>query len=313
MPKILVYGWYYKNNIGDDLFIDAFKHLFSSYEFLFTDSITSESLSGISAVFFGGGSFLDSEPDITKDALQLLLKMKICYIGVGTETDVCKTHQFLMSRAKLIATRSNLDTALKFNKNSILIPDIVMCLPTSKNTIRSESILVVPNFCVVPQWNDPYWKHVSWLHFKSEFSQTLDFLVEKNYDIHFFGMCENKFIKDTWAATEIINSMINKGDYIKYLHEGESTVEFFSKYKMIISQRYHGGVIAELTKTPYITIHHHDKLKYAYPGNGKLISFYSLEKQKLIDMINENTSNILPIENNIFDGLKLAISNIVNE
>src|SRR5271169_6096331 len=105
--KVLVYGWYHQGNIGDDLFIDSYLHLFPDIDFVFSDSITTDKLRDVDAVFFGGGSFLFDRPTISNEALQNLSSKKIFYLGVGVEADIHDTHQKLMSQALLIATRSS--------------------------------------------------------------------------------------------------------------------------------------------------------------------------------------------------------------
>ena len=84
--KVLVYGWYHQGNIGDDLFMEAYHHLFPSLQLVFTETITSDKLQDVDAVFLGGGSFLLDAPRATDEALQLLKKKKIFYLGVGVES-----------------------------------------------------------------------------------------------------------------------------------------------------------------------------------------------------------------------------------
>ena len=68
-PKILVYGWYHKNNIGDDLFVEAFNHLFPNFDFTFTDVLHSHLIKEADAIFFGGGSFLYDPPYVSERGL----------------------------------------------------------------------------------------------------------------------------------------------------------------------------------------------------------------------------------------------------
>ena len=68
MKKILVYGFYFKGNLGDDLFVDAFKALFPAFNFTFVDQISISDLQDVDAVFIGGGSFLGDPINIADDA-----------------------------------------------------------------------------------------------------------------------------------------------------------------------------------------------------------------------------------------------------
>jgi polysaccharide pyruvyl transferase WcaK-like protein len=307
--QILVYGWYGHGNLGDDLFIDCFKHLFPSFNFIFTDHISNEHLQNIDAVFFGGGSFLTDRPKITADALEILKGMKIFYIGVGTETKFNDIHQELIGLAKLIATRSsiNLDYVKSINPNTIVIPDLVYSLPQRQpvNKIKN-SILIMPNILLVPKWNDPHWKHVSWDYFKTEFSQLLDEYSKQGFKINFLPMCADDHLNDNHAAIEIINRMsegkasllLNKENNI------DSVLDIISRYEISISQRYHGVVLSKLAGTNCLAIHHHDKLKNISEYS---LSYYGLSKNSIMDIINKckgsNINQFVSIDRNIYDGL----------
>jgi hypothetical protein len=313
MKKILVYGWYNHLNIGDELFVGAFRKLFPDFQFAFRDTITPSSLEDIDAVFFGGGSFLLARPNISEAALQILKTKKIFYLGVGVEADIHPTHLELISIAKLVATRSQdqLEKLKYFNPNSIWIPDLVYASQSEVEISPkiSRSVLVMPNISVVPHSSDPYWAHASWAHFKSEFSQFLDYLVQEGHHIDFLSMCRGPTTNDDWAAGELIAHMVKRGKYL--LQEQpvgiERVTSLISKYNIVITQRFHGIVLSEMTRTPYIAVHHHDKLKYCQPAEGTSLSYYNSSKHSFIDAFNStikmNFSKSLPIESNIFENL----------
>lgn len=319
--NILVFGFYGKGNIGDELFIEAFKNIFAECDFVFTDILTKKLLENASAVFFGGGSFLYADYLIDKDAEALLLTKPIFYIGVGSETEICSKHQELIKRAKLVATRSmeQIEKLKQLNPNTFYCPDVVYSLQNQvqKNKSEPKSVLILNNFEVTSQWNSPAWKSTSWEYFKSEFAQFIDYLVQANYKINFFSMCMNSKINDDWAAQEIINKCECRNNYIldsECKSVGEVT-DLFSQYEVVITQRYHGIVLAEMARVPYLAIHHHDKLKNAHPLEGKSIPYYELSKQKLINSFNEtismNFARVLPIESNIFIKLKEQVLDII--
>lgn len=322
-PTILVYGWYNRGNVGDDLFVSAFKKLFPDYDLIFTDHINLNLLQGVSAVFFGGGSFLYAEPDISDDAREQLAHTAICYIGVGTETQIHPRHQELMRQAKLIATRSpeRLEFIKQINSETMYVPDIVYALQDEVGGISklSKSILIMPSFEVVPRWDGPNWMSASWEYFKSEFAQTLDALYESGFNLHFFSMCANKKIDDNWAATEIINKMHHRSN--EYLVRAKpkgigSVTKLISQFELIVTQRYHGIVLSEMTRVPYLAIHHHDKIKNSYPHEGRSLSYYGATKANLLQEINAarymNFTNVLPIDSDIFEVLKEKVSGIIN-
>jgi polysaccharide pyruvyl transferase WcaK-like protein len=310
---ILVYGWYHQGNLGDDLFISAFKHLFPNYNLVFTSIITNQDLQNIDVVFIGGGSFLAEAINIVDSSvLEELKKKKIFYISVGTETNLHPHHQELMSVAKLIATRTaiNIENIKKINSNVLIIPDLVYSLPAtiSANKIK-KSVLVIPNILVTPSWHDTYWKHAAWLYFKSEFSQFLDDLVNSNYTINFLPMCINDQWNDSHAAIEIINSMTHRSnDYLldKKI-DIKSVTKLISEYDLVITQRYHGAVLAEMANVPCITLCHHDKLKNS---SGLQLSYFGFSKNKISEQFYfalKYSNTNLPIDRDIFDSLTQTV------
>lgn len=323
MKKVLVYGWYHQLNIGDELFVSVFKKLFPDYTFSFHEFVTIRELEGVDVVFFGGGSFLLDRPNITEEALEALKTKKIFYLGVGVEADIHPTHMELMKHALLIATRTieQIDRVKCLNPNVEWIPDLAYALQSEVklSEVRDHhSVLVMPNVSVVPQTFDPHWKHAAWMHFKSEFSQFLDWLVDNGYQPFFLSMCRGTEVDDHWAANEIIAHMARRNRY--YLIDRqpvgiERTTEVISKFGFVLTQRFHGIVLSEMTRTPYISIYHHDKLKVTYPGEGKFVSYYNTSKQSLIsafeDTIKMKFSPSLPIESNIFEALGQKIMGLV--
>lgn len=320
ITKVLIYGWYNKGNIGDELFKDAFKQLLPNCELSFVDKLNANDVINSDVIIFGGGSFLYDPPNIECD-LSILKSKKILYIGVGIENDINAIHLELMKNALLIATRSHdqFNRVYAINNNTLLIPDIVYALQNSVNKKSyniMSNVLILPNISVVPKWNSPNWQHVSWNYFKSEFSQFLDYLIDSNCKVSFLSMCENDKESDSAAAIELISSMSKRNKYSIYRPESFDDMQsILSDYDVIITQRYHGIVLAEMNRIKYIAIHHHDKIKNANPGEGKFIPYYGLNKNYLIEQFNlaKNMKYVksMPIESNIFERLKDTISSLI--
>jgi len=304
MKKILVYGWYAHGNIGDNLFIEAFQHLFPDIKFVFTDHIDLVSLDNIDVVFFGGGSFLLEKPIISDTAFQELKSKKIFYIGVGVEGEIHPDHKDLMFNALMIATRSpnQIDNLKLINKNVIYIPDLIYSLQSqvklSPKLNYGRSVLIMPNISVVPRRSDPHWKHASWAYFKSEFAQFLDYLIDDEYHINLFPMCKGISLDDDWASAELVSHMNNRNCY--YIHPAcnrpqniKEITSLVSRYDVVITQRFHGIVLAQITNVPCLSISHHDKIKSEHS-----ISYYGLSKDKLIrEFHNTIKSKVALVEN----------------
>lgn len=315
-PKVLVFGWYNHGNLGDNFFADIFKTLFPNFEFSFVDYIDEKILKDQDAIFLGGGSFLDQTSTINAALLPLLKSKPIFYLGVGSETNISPIHIELLKVAKLIAIRSSekLEFIKTLNSNVILIPDLIYyqsLITTITPAPKPKSVLILPNVAVLPQGYEPHWKHMAWEYFKFEFAQFLDSLIESEHQIKFFPMCKENKLSDDWAATEIFSKMRRRKNSFLFEKRTETitdTLDLFAQYETIITQRYHGVVLAEIAKVPYITISHHDKLKNVDKNS---ISFYGFNKQimeeKFKSVKRKEPFALLPIKTDIFIDIKKKI------
>lgn len=323
--KVLVYCFYNKYNIGDNLFIEAYKKLFPQYNFTFTGKLTEELFNNNDVLFLGGGSFLDGEPNIPRDLLEKLPSKPIVYLGVGAETSIHPWHKYLLKKAKLVYIRSikSIDKILELNPNTFWCPDLVYAISDNfeLSNKKSKSILYLPNSHVISKWNDAAWKHSAWEYFKSECSQAFEMLLDKGYNIDVFPMCNNKHHNDTFTAIEIINKMIsNKLKMLPFEEVDFNKIcKIISSYELVISQRYHGLVIADITQTPCINLHHHDKLKEFSGTFTKNIDFYKCAKTSILDAVDDilfvnslqiSNSNVA-INLDAFENLKRKVDNVI--
>jgi hypothetical protein len=174
----------------------------------------------------------------------------------------------------------------------------------------NRSVLVIPNITVVPQGIESHWKHTAWAYFKSEFTQFLDWLVDNDYQPKLFSMCHSIEEDDEWVSGELIGHMERRNRDL-FLHQRPVNIQeitkLFSQHEVVITQRFHGIVLSEMTRVPYVAIHHHDKLKLSQPGEGKFISYYNSSKHMFIEAFNQarmmNYSDVLPIKPDIFKAL----------
>lgn len=310
--KVLVYGWYNHSNVGDQLFQPALEGLFPELDLTFTNHISS--LHGYDAVFIGGGSLLDGKPTFTGEALRQLEAAKIFYLGVGTETDIHPIHQNLMGKAQLIATRTLPTKKLaELNPNIIYIPDLVYSLYQERVADPNpKSVLILPNFLVTPQNQDPNWKFAAWNYFKSEFSQFLDHLVAEKYQVSFAPLCTDYKINDAWAGIELTNQMARRNNYNISLEDNlPAIIAKIQEYSVVVSQRYHGNILAQMARRPHITLCHHDKMKTDYFQEGQYLPYYGLTKRMLIDAVVQaeqtKLASPLPLDRGLFDNLRFQV------
>lgn len=301
MKKILCYGHYNHQNIGDELFKVAFKKLFPEYDFTFTDHLTLELLKNKDALFFGGGSFLNQhiEGFDSFEFMPILDKMKIFYIGVGLETEIHLDHWMLLTKAKLIASRSEdgIDqirlNVYKKQFNIDYVPDLVYyqseaeikSLKFAEKFRYKNSVLILPNISVLPTYDSPSWITSAWENYKNQFAQFCDWLIDNDYKINFYAMCQNATQHDNFAATQIISMMKNR-DYNLFGYDDKNwdeldILDYFNKFGSVITQRYHGIVLSEIVNTKILPIYHHDKLKI----EGAL-PYYEISKHRLIEVFN---------------------------
>lgn len=319
--KVLVVCFYQKGNLGDNFFVEAYRQLFPEYDLTFTDRITSDMVSEYEVFFFGGGSFLDGQPPIDRDLLEKLGNKKLFYLGVGAETQFHTWHKFLLQKARLIAVRNqkSVDRVSVLNSRVILVPDLVYSLvdEVRLEERKEKSILFIPNAHTVSKWDSATWKHSAWEFFKSEMAQALDGLVEAGWGIDILPMCGNNYHQDSFAGGEIIGKMHSSVVRVFPFEDSyfQQFAAFVSRYSIVISQRYHGLVVADMTGTPSVNIHHHDKLRHFLSKKNIPIDFYGCSKGSITDAIHSaeklsnseraiNTNAFIELRSTVKEGMK---------
>jgi hypothetical protein len=131
-------------------------------------------------------------------------------------------------------------------------------------------------------------------------------------------MCHSDALDDTWAAVEMIAHMENRDSrYLDYQPclSIEDITGMISQHEIVVTQRFHGIVLSEMIRIPYISIYHHDKLKLAQPGEGCFLSYYNSSKQSYIDAFvrtsKMNFVSSLPIESTIFETFAKEVASLI--
>lgn len=318
MATALVYGWYGRGNAGDELMKHALVGMLRprGFELSFVDKIGVPQLLNydepegyVDAVIFGGGSILYGEPAVTPEAMELLLagKVPVFYVGVGVETEVHPKHQALMDVARIVAARER------------DIPDLAFSLQWSGHVISHppRGLLVIPNIEVVPTWQDAHWKHLAWERYKDEFAQALDHLIDAGLDVSFLLMCSNPHMEDAWAASELMARLKRRGKQKRvFMATGGDVIVLLQRHEAIVTQRYHGIILAEAAGVPYVSIDHHDKLKNATPNRGIHLPYHGVRKDELIGSIEKSLATTLSphqVPRQVYDDLADKIAGIVGK
>lgn len=317
MATALVYGWYGRGNAGDELMKHAIAGMLRprGFELSFVDKIGVPQLLNydkpegyVDAVIFGGGSILYGEPIVTPEAMTLLLegKVPVFYVGVGVETAIHPKHQALMNVARIVAARER------------DIPDLAFSLPVPDHVISHppRGLLVIPNIEVVPTWSDPHWKHLAWERYKDEFAQALDHLIDGGLDVSFLLMCSNPHMEDAWAASELLARLKRRGNQKCVFTAGAGVITLMQRHEAIVTQRYHGIILAEAAGVPYVSIDHHDKLKNATPNRGIHLPYHGVRKDELIGSIEKSLATTLSphqVPRQVYDDLADKIAGIVGK
>lgn len=313
MANVLVYGWYGHANVGDELMADGLRALLPGHALRFVSRLTKADLGKSDLLVIGGGSFLyapiNAEPGVWFDVLP---RVKVVYAGVGIEGSVHADHLALMNRAEAVFARSN-GAGLP---NIRIAPDLVFALGRGRQrgVANPKSLLVLPNCETLPSRSSPAYVRPAWEYFKSEFCQTVDELVADGWSVTFAPFCDDPRRRDSWAAAELIGHC-DKRHALKQLDASwikdgsfEAIAQEYDKHSVVLTQRFHGAVIAQATSTPCVVVHHHDKLGKLDLASFSLVPFYGARKDLLHIAIR---SAVVPRKIDdaaVFDELRSAIT-----
>jgi polysaccharide pyruvyl transferase WcaK-like protein len=283
----LVYGWYGHGNVGDELMRVGMTRLLqrAGYTATFTDKLLKEDIAKSDIVIIGGGCVLYNTPkvDVGAEALLFSGDVPVAFISVGFETQICDFFERLLKQAMCVLTRSPqcLDKIRALNPMTEVVPDIAYSvMPPCKPPVEKQGVLFIPNAEVMPRWNAPHWKHLAWDVFRSECAQFLEEISLRKINVTFMGMCCNNDMDDAWAAAGIVSMMQTRSPLMANCVTYNSLN--VSDYGTIITQRYHGIVVAEAACVPYLSIDHHNKLTHAWPSHGRHLSYYGSNKQDML-------------------------------
>ena len=284
-----MYGWYGHSNVGDELMAEALRRILVGHELKFVSYIKNSDLADVDLVIVGGGSFLSFPLKMDGAAFASIGKKPIVYVGVGAETEVHSEQTWHIQRASAVFVRSTpSESFTSVRIDAILMPDLSLALQTTSFVKRpNRQILFIPNAQVLPTRTSPNWERASWDYFKSEAAQALDELIVAGWKVTMAPFCDDANRRDSWACAELIAhcSERHKIHCLDASWYGDAAFEkvrpAFDAASVIVTQRYHGAVIAQSTGAPCVVVHHHDKLARIDSTVAKLVPYYGVQKNAL--------------------------------
>lgn len=325
---ILVYGWYGHRNLGDELMRHALQSILGSeHQLIFVDVLREDQITKSDLLIIGGGSFLNLPLNVNTSRTKELLhhhEQRIVYVGVGAETDVHPDHIPLLARASYVNVRSEPSRNFSYVRGEFYRSgDLTDTLPNvqTPQSKQKKTLLYVPNSELLPDVDSKNWVRASWDYYRSEITQALDELVALGWHVTFVPICDDPRRRDEWAASEIQSFCRRRSDMESIRAEKILTMEyarlldFFGEHELIVSQRYHGVLLANKSGCTSISIHHHDKLKNA-TGASSYLNYYGFNKHVLLNAVEnakQETERTNYVDVSLISSIKKAIKEALND
>ncbi len=286
--KILLFGWYGYNAIGDDIIAETIKNLFFEeadkrnikLEFSST-SVTKDIIQRIfhsycvkyDLIVIGGGSIIGFDTMNIYMALFGFDKLNLGKVSKNRKTPVVifgpgfrreneilpdkdRVHmKKIFDRSLLKGVRGPITQELLISNGIIDKIDIVgdpalNFQPIQNNSLNNEfSVGVNIRFM---KGKEPQYLTNEKIY--SIFANLADFFVEEGAQLYFFSFTENEYDSDTEAAKRVISLMENKEnpEFIKFSNNPRELCSLISNFDFILSQRLHPCIIGWAQKVPSI-------------------------------------------------------------
>ena len=261
MKNIHVYGWYNKNNCGDEAYKLAFSKVFPKYKFTFTD--LDAKLTSDTCIIGGGDIFNDSY-------VNRALKAKNRYIistGVNSLSPIDKIPYF----DKVIVRDKDAYDQIKHYKNAAYMPDIAVSLEPNKargeelikslsnrTELYEKKIGIIINAYLLPNTNSLNRDFLTFNHVASHLVNTIDTTPAS---FVFIPMSTGMPFDDRISNGVIAHQckFWKKNLYITEQLGVQDTLDIISACDVVVSSRLHSTIFSMLSEVPFLDITHHDK------------------------------------------------------
>ena len=283
MENVLIIGYFFRKNFGDDLFVDIYRTLFTRPELATysVDFVSIDDLIGhkthytkhVDVILVAGGDVLNTY--FLNSLIQFINKIKfqgpIYGLSVGMPwtnviyEDQCKIFSYLAIRSKsehTMLTRAYTANSITYLPDiSIFTPSLTSSVPTRPNSEGSSSKKRVGIFLN----RDVYKNNLNYNKVITGLSSFLDTLTE--YELHFIPFCTdpiNPNKQDALINRDVAQQMKTQTHVV--LHKTEKSIQemwdLYNTLDFAICMRYHAHMLAALVKIPIMSIQTTTKTKY---------------------------------------------------
>lgn len=274
---LLVYGWYHKQNAGDDLFAVSFQKLFPNLNIKFTDDPKDITKLQYKYLILGGGNII--HPCLQNHLQQTKTPYEFWSVSVLTPEQAT-----IAQNARRCIVRDNesaiLMTKAQYKGELIFAPDIVFTNHNDiKLTPKKDIVALFPNANIAPTYKDTIPKWQEYQRFVCETARFMDEQKDQN-NFELVAMQTNHLIHDHSVSHAIRATSVTKKMTI--VDKDLRNLNSLNDFKVIITARYHGIILAIMSETPVVCIDAHSKIKN-FANSYKLsnINYYEYSKDCL--------------------------------
>lgn len=251
--NVFVLGWYDNQNLGDEAFKDAFRHLWPQANFTFSSDIRKFDPQVHGALWLGGGDifggnqFLELPPDVP-----------VAVIGVGI-SGLNDAVRRVLDRAQIVIVRDHASKTAY--PRAHLAPDLIFSLPERQIPPSENMVLMLLNDFFSPRRHSPWGTQVHNGVFVNEMAKVVDGFVAQKKRVVFAPMGVGG-IDDRRAAAQVIGLLARPTavDWILDPVSDDSLWDLVGRSSLVVTQRFHGMVYSAVSDRPCVAICGHKKL-----------------------------------------------------
>lgn len=285
--RIIIFGYYFKKNLGDDAFEYGFRHIIRNHEltFVYIDKILETNVEDSDAIIVGGGDLLnDQYGPLIQKKLEKYTGYKIA-IGVGISFEDCLTRKYIHAFDDIII-RNRRDLPMISRElgtvHTHYLPDLVYSLPlnTKKHNQNGRNI----GFFLVGG---------EMLNNKRLFLcilKTIDWLIREGYVIHLISMYTNMHnnSNDLNLNKTIYEFFVHVPNQVKFYEElnYQQFLDIFHKIDIAFCVKLHSHIFCSRFGVPFVSVPYTRKVEL-------FVSELPIDTQYLVDVARNQDGNVI--------------------